>query len=257
MPTHAHVAAFADVHLPAGLVIAGALLMAVATVLGAWLALRRPGRSDVWLAAAAGALLVIAGLHLLPDAWSAARAARLWPLAVLAAALASFAVAGLVARKGCSCATDQHYLGGAGGAAALAAHRFLEGTALALTASLTVTVALAVHAMAEGLAVGALLGSQSRRRVAGWLAAMCLSPVAGAAAITAYPCRPPPGRYSWPWPRACWPRPRASAWPPPAAHQPAIIWPPALPPRSWRPQPSPPWPSAPPVKAGLRPRAGG
>jgi hypothetical protein len=87
MPAHAHVAAFAHVHLPAGLVIAGSLLMAVATVLGAWLALRRPGRSDVQLGAAAGALLVIAGLHLLPDAWSAARTARLWALAVPAAAL--------------------------------------------------------------------------------------------------------------------------------------------------------------------------
>jgi hypothetical protein len=81
MPAQAHVAAFADVHLPAGLVIAGSLVMAAATVLGAWLALRRPGRSDVQLGAAAGALLMIAGLHLLPDAWSAARADRLWPLA--------------------------------------------------------------------------------------------------------------------------------------------------------------------------------
>ncbi len=141
----------------------------------------------MWLGAAAGALLVIAGLHLLPDAWSAARAARLWPLAVPAAALASFAVTGLVARRGCSCASGPHYMGGAASAGALAAHRFLEGTALALTASLTVTVALAVHAMAEGLAVGALLGGQSRRRVAGWLAAMCLSPLAGAVAASASP----------------------------------------------------------------------
>jgi hypothetical protein len=61
MPAQAHVAAFADVHLPAGLVVAGSLVMAAATVLGAWLALRRPGRSDVQLGAAAGALLVIAG----------------------------------------------------------------------------------------------------------------------------------------------------------------------------------------------------
>ena len=99
MPAQAHVAAFADVHLPAGLVIAGSLVMAAATVLGAWLALRRPGRSDVQLGAAAGALLMIAGLHLLPDAWSAARADRLWSLAVPAAALASFAVAGLAARR--------------------------------------------------------------------------------------------------------------------------------------------------------------
>ncbi len=65
-------------------------------------------------------------------------------------------------------------------------HRFLEGSALALTASVTITVALAVHALAEGVAVGALLAGQSRRRVGGWLAALCLSPAAGAAAISAY-----------------------------------------------------------------------
>ncbi len=61
-------------------------------------------------------------------------------------------MAGLIARKGCSCPPGRHDIG-AGSAAALAVHRFLEGTALALSASLTVTVALAVHALAEGLAV--------------------------------------------------------------------------------------------------------
>jgi hypothetical protein len=77
--------------------------MAVATVAGAWLALRRPGRHEAWLGAAAGALLVIALLHLLPDAWSAARGAGIWPLAVPAAALGSFALAGLAARRSCAC----------------------------------------------------------------------------------------------------------------------------------------------------------
>jgi hypothetical protein len=57
-----------------GPVLAGAGLMAAATVAGAWLAHRR-GHREIWLAAAAGALLIIAGLHLLPDAWSAALAA--------------------------------------------------------------------------------------------------------------------------------------------------------------------------------------
>lgn len=186
MPAQAHVVALAGGHLPAGLVVAGSLLMAVATVLGALLALRGPGRQEAWLGAAAGVLLVIAGLHLLPDAWSAARAARIWPLAVPAAAVGSFAMAGLVARRGCACESGRHDVGGVGSAGALAVHRFLEGTALALTGSLTVAVALAVHAMAEGLAAGALLGSRYRRRVAGLLAAMCLSPVAGAATASAW-----------------------------------------------------------------------
>ncbi len=68
MLAQAHVAALAGEHLPAGLVVAGSVLMAAATVGGAWLALRRPGRHGAWLGAASGALLVIALLHLLPDA---------------------------------------------------------------------------------------------------------------------------------------------------------------------------------------------
>jgi ZIP family zinc transporter len=180
-------AALAGAHLPGRLVVAGTVLMAVATVLGAWLARRGPGRHEVWLGAAGGALLVIAGLHLLPDAWSAARAARIWAPTVPAAALASFVLAGLVARKGCACGSGGHHADGAGAAAALAVHRFLEGSALALAASVIVAAALAVHALADGLAVGALLDCQPRRRVAGWLAVMCLSPAAGAVAASAYP----------------------------------------------------------------------
>jgi hypothetical protein len=95
--------AVASMHVPAGPIVAGSLMVAASTILGAWLALRRGGRQEVWLGAAAGALLVIAGLHLLPGAWTVSRAARLWPLAVPAACLASFAATGLVARKGCSC----------------------------------------------------------------------------------------------------------------------------------------------------------
>jgi zinc transporter ZupT len=187
MPADIRVAALSGGHMTAGLVVTGSLIMAAATLLGAWLALRRPGHHEAWLGAAAGALLVIAGLHLLPDAWSAARAARLWPLAVPAAALASFALAGLVARRGCQCASGRNSIGSAVSVGALAGHRFMEGTTLALTASLTVTVGLAVHAIAEGLAVGVLLGGQSRRRVAGWLAAICLGPLAGAMAASASP----------------------------------------------------------------------
>ena len=49
-----------------GPVLAEAGLMAAATVAGAWLARRRRGHREIWFAAAAGALLIIAGLHLLP-----------------------------------------------------------------------------------------------------------------------------------------------------------------------------------------------
>src|SRR5262245_22196042 len=84
-----------------GHVIAQVSVTAVATVAGAALARWRPGRQEVWFGAAAGALLVIAGLHLLPDAWHGARAAGLWPWAVPAVAVCSFVIASVVARFGC------------------------------------------------------------------------------------------------------------------------------------------------------------
>jgi len=42
-----------------------------------------------------------------------------------------------------------------------------------------------VHAFAEGLATGALPGAQPRR-IVGWLAAICVGPVIGAAATSAF-----------------------------------------------------------------------
>ena len=170
-----------------GAVLAGAGLVAAATVAGVWLARRRPGQRQIWFAAAAGALLIIAGLHLLPDAWAGARTARIWPGLVPVAAVAGFAAAGLAARAGCGCQEHEQQASGAGTAAALAIHRFLEGAAIALAGSAAVALALAAHAFGEGLATGALLGGQPRRRVAGWLALMCLSPVIGAAAADAFP----------------------------------------------------------------------
>ena len=173
--------------IAAGPVIAGAGLLAAATVTGAWLAGRRPGHRQIWLGAAAGALLVIAGVHVLPDAWSAARSAGLWPWAVPVVAIGAFLVAGVAARSGCPCQRDSRYVGGAGAATALAIHRFAEGSAMVLVGSATVVAALAVHALGEGLAVGALLGGQPRRRVVIWLTAMCVSPVIGALVTSAYP----------------------------------------------------------------------
>src|SRR5215467_8325364 len=144
-------------------VLAGFVLMAVATLVGAFLALRGRGPREAWLGAAAGALLVIALLHLLPDAWLAADAARIWPGLVPAAAVGSFGLAGLAGRRGCACDCPGDRTGGTA-VAALAVHRFLEGSALALAASITVTAALAVHALAEGVAAGTLLAGWPRRR---------------------------------------------------------------------------------------------
>ncbi|WP_231905077.1 MULTISPECIES: hypothetical protein [Streptomycetaceae] len=95
-----------------------------------------------------------------------------------AVAAAAFAVAGAVARAGCPCEPEK--AGGIGAAGAVAAHRIMEGSVLAVGGSLTTAAALAVHALAEGLAVGALLSGQQRRSRAAWLALMCLGPLAGA-----------------------------------------------------------------------------
>ena len=178
------------VHVPVALpapVLAGAGLVAAATVTGAWLVRRCPGQRQTWFAAAAGALLIVAGLHLLPDAWTTARAAGIWPLLVPVAVAGGFAVAGLATRAGCGCREHQEQASGAATAAALTVHRFLEGAAVALAGSAAVALALAAHAFGEGLATGALLGGQPRHRVASWLALMCLSPAIGAAAASTFP----------------------------------------------------------------------
>ena len=168
------------------LVVAGVGVVAVATVAGAWLARRRSEQRDVWFGAAAGALLVIAVFHLLPDAWSAASDTGIQPWIVPVVAVVSFALAALISRVGCACQADEQQASGVGMAAALTAHRFLEGAALALTGSITVAVAVAAHAVGEGLAVGALLGTRPRR-MALWLAAMCVGPALGAGLTGLFP----------------------------------------------------------------------
>jgi len=170
-----------------GAVLGGAGLMAAATLAGAWLVHRRPRQRRTWFAAAAGVLLIIAGLHLLPDAWAGAEDTGIWPPLVPVAAVVAFAAAGLAARAGCRCQEHREQAAGAGMAAALTVHRFLEGAAIALAGSAAVALALAAHAFGEGLAAGVLLGGQPRRRVAGWLTLMCLSPVFGAVVADAFP----------------------------------------------------------------------
>jgi ZIP family zinc transporter len=169
------------------LVLASGLLIGLATVAGAWLARRQAARRELCFGAAAGALLVIAGVHLLPDAWSGARQAgiSLWVIPV--AAVISFAVAGRAVRRGCTCQADREAAGGAGAAGALTVHRLLEGAALALTSSVMVAAALIVHALAEGLAAGTLLNRAPRRQVVLWLTAMCVSPIVGAAITELWP----------------------------------------------------------------------
>jgi len=160
-------------------------VMAVATLTGAWLARRRDAHRQAWFGAAAGALLAIALMHLLPDAWADTREAGLPAWLMLVVAVASFAVTLAVSRTGCACQADEEHANGAGSAAALALHRFLEGATLALIGPV-IAVALAVHALGEGMAVGALLRTQPRR-LAVWLAVMCAGPAIGGATADAIP----------------------------------------------------------------------
>ncbi|GAA2651267.1 hypothetical protein [Streptomyces vastus] len=171
--------------LPSTETLMAVVLVAVATVVGAWLARRGSGRSALLLAAASGILLTIAVVDLLPDAWDEAHEAGLPLWAVPLTALASYGVMGAVVRIGCPCEPGR--AGGIGAASGLALHRFLEGATLALTASVAVVAALLVHAVGEGLALAALLGVQPTRRVAPWIGLACLSPVAGAFVTSALP----------------------------------------------------------------------
>lgn len=172
------------------LLAVGVGVVALATLAGAWLSRRRDSLQHVWFGAAAGALLVIALVHLLPDAWAAAAATGIATtgipqLLVSTVAVVSFAVTIVISRVGCTCHADEEHASGAWSAAALAVHRFLEGAALGLTGVIT-AVAIAVHALGEGLAVGALLRTQPRR-LAGWLVLMCLGPAVGALTVDAIP----------------------------------------------------------------------
>jgi len=187
MPSPGGALAVADGPAGLALLLAGAVMIGLATLAGAWLARRGVARQELCFGAAAGALLVIAGLHLLPDAWSGAGRTGLpqWTIPVIA--VMSFALVGLVVRRGCSCQAQKETAAGGGTAAALAGHRLLEGASLALAGSVAVAVALVVHALAEGLAAGTLLTSVSRRTAALWLTAMCVSPVAGAAMAAVWP----------------------------------------------------------------------
>lgn len=104
-------------------------MVAVATLAGAWLAWRWDAHQQVWFGAAAGALLAIALMHLLPDAWADAQDAGLPAWLMLVAAVASFTVTLAVSRAGCACQDDEKHANGAGSAAALALHRCAWPTA--------------------------------------------------------------------------------------------------------------------------------
>src|SRR6266571_4275624 len=182
------------------------------------------------LAGAAVALAAVVLADLVPDVWHDLPASEpgRWAAVGMAAAgcAVGYAVAEVLARRGCACqarsgagrgwaATAASPGGGTatasgretatasggawatasggawatasggGGAAAvaLAAHRLLEGAAVALTGSAAGIVALAVHAAGEGFALAALLRAERRSSAVPLLVFACLSPAAGAVAL--------------------------------------------------------------------------
>lgn len=167
-----------------GLALAGTGLIAAATMAGAWLAPRKHGHREIWFAAAAGALLIMAVLHLLPDAWEGAGAARIWPPLVPIAALVGFIAAGLAARSGCGCREQSEEASGSGTAAALTIHRF-PGRLCSCLDRLDGGRGGPGRARIRR---GSGHRSAARRPAAphvGWLALMCVSPVVGAVVASA------------------------------------------------------------------------
>jgi zinc transporter ZupT len=161
----------------------GVALIAVATVGGAVIGGRLPRTSAVPLAGAAGILIAVVPADLAPDIWRDLGDSGLpWWTPVPVGAVGA-AGAGLLMRRGCLCRPG--LTGGIGTALAVALHRAVEGSALAVTTSVPVMLALVAHAGSEGLAMTSLLDAEGRRRTRGWLLPACAAPAAGALALHA------------------------------------------------------------------------
>jgi zinc transporter ZupT len=155
----------------------GLILIAVGTLVGAWLGHRWSHRSTTLLGAASGVLLAVAGADIVPHALHEAEEQGLagWIVPVVAVAAFALALMGhALPGRG-----EQGRLLGAGTAVALVLHRLVEGMTVALLASLSVVAALTVHSVSEGLALAAVLDARGRRHLTPWLVAVCVSPLVG------------------------------------------------------------------------------
>ncbi len=175
-----------------------AVLIAVATLAGSWLARRSSTKVSVGLAIASALMLVTALGEILPDAVDDAieQNVPLWVLGV--SIVLGFAVITYFTREGCAhehpkeaarhaagvhrrvkAVATAALFGGTGTAIALAIHRAIEGASLTLSgASLVVLLALLIHSLSEGLALTAML-DLAGRKIAFWMVLACLSPVVG------------------------------------------------------------------------------
>jgi ZIP family zinc transporter len=155
----------------------GLILIAVGTLVGAWLGRRWSHRSTMLLGAASGVLLAVAGADIVPHALHEAEEQGLagWIVPVVAVAAFALASAGHALRR----RGEPGRLLGAGTAVALVLHRLVEGMTVALLASVPVVAALTVHSVSEGLALTAVLDARGRRPLTPWLVAVCVSPLVG------------------------------------------------------------------------------
>ncbi|MFJ9150806.1 hypothetical protein ACIRP7_22650 [Streptomyces sp. NPDC102270] len=154
----------------------GLILIAVGTLVGAWLGRRWSHRSTMLLGAASGVLLAVAGADIVPHALHEAEEQGLagWIVPVVVAAFALASAGHTLRRRG-----ESGRLLGAGTAAALVLHRLVEGMTVALLATVAVVAALTVHSVSEGLALTAVLDARGRRPLTPWLVAVCVSPLVG------------------------------------------------------------------------------
>lgn len=152
--------------------LASLVTVAGATVAGAVLRRRLPDRSALASALAAAVLLTVVVVDLAPDVLADVDdGAMPAGVAALAAAAGCAAAIGL-ARRGCVCRAGRVAV------LAVAAHRAVEGSALALVWSVPLLAALAVHAAGEGFTMADLL--DRGRALLGWLAVACAAPLLGA-----------------------------------------------------------------------------
>jgi hypothetical protein len=150
------------------LTVAGVALLVGATLAGAALA-RATRIPSEWLHGAAAVVMAVLLLDLLPELW-VDLGAYAWPRWVGVAAFGGgFAT---------SSALRSVPFGSA--AAAISAHRLVEGALLALVISPAAVAAFVTHSLAEGFALGVPLRDAPHRTVCWWLAAACLAPVVGA-----------------------------------------------------------------------------
>ncbi|WP_051865816.1 hypothetical protein [Streptomyces griseus] len=159
----------------------GLVLIAVGTLVGAWLERRWSHRSTALLGAASGVLLAVAGADIVPHALEHAGEAGVpgWVVPVVAVATFVLLSAGRWTGRRGDRRGDPGRLACGGTAVALVLHRFVEGMTVVLLPSVAVVAALFVHSVSEGLALTALLEARGRRRLSPWLIAACVSPLVG------------------------------------------------------------------------------